>query len=101
MKRLKENFHKPHVLIVGAGIIGKFNAIELAELGYEITITDPSLDKNSSSAALGLLMGNMYQKRNGRSWILRKQSIELWPKWIKLLQQFNTCLLYTSPSPRD
>ena len=47
MKRLNENFHKPHVLIVGAGIIGKFNAIELAELGYEITITDPALDKNS------------------------------------------------------
>ena len=89
MKRLKENFHKPHVLIVGAGIIGKFNAIELAELGYEITITDPALDKNSSSAALGLLMGNMYQKRNGRSWILRKQSLELWPKWITLLQKFN------------
>ena len=97
MKRLKENFHKPHVLIVGAGIIGKFNAIELAELGYEITITDPALDKNSSSAALGLLMGNMYQKRNGRSWILRKQSLELWPKWITLLQEFNTELHIEKP----
>ena len=97
MKRLKENFHKPHVLIVGAGIIGKFNAIELAELGYEITITDPALDKNSSSAALGLLMGNMYQKRNGRSWILRKQSLELWPKWITLLQKFNKELHIEKP----
>lgn len=97
MKRLKENFHKPHVLIVGAGIIGKFNAIELAELGYEITITDPALDKNSSSAALGLLMGNMYQKRNGRSWILRKQSLELWPKWITFLQKFNKELHIEKP----
>ena len=34
-------------------------------------------------------MGYIYQKRNGRSWILRKQSLELWPKWIKLLQEFN------------
>ena len=89
MKRLKENFQRPHILIVGAGIIGKFNAIELSELGYQITIADPALDKNSSSAALGVLMGNIYQKRNGRSWILRKQSLELWPKWIKLLQEFN------------
>jgi len=97
MKRLKENFQKPHVLIVGAGIIGKFNAIELAELGYEITIADPASDNNSSSAALGLLMGNMYQKRNGRSWILRKQSLELWPKWIKLLQEFNTKLHIEKP----
>ncbi len=97
MKRLKENFQKPHILIVGAGIIGKFNALELSRLGYQITIADPVLDKNSSSAALGLLMGNMYQKRNGRSWILRKQSIELWPKWIKFLQQFNTELHIEKP----
>ncbi len=97
MKRLKENFQKPHILIVGAGIIGKFNAIELSELGYQITIADPALDKNSSSAALGLLMGNIYHKRNGRSWILRKQSLELWPKWIKLLQEFNTKLHIEKP----
>ena len=90
MKRLKENLQKPHILIVGNGIIGKFNAIELSELGYPITIADPVLDKNSSSAALGLLMGNIYQKRSGRSWILRKQSLELWPKWIKFLQEFNS-----------
>ena len=97
MKRLKENFHKPHILIVGAGIIGMFNAIELSEIGYDITIADPALEKNSSSAALGLLMGNMYQKRNGRSWILRKESIELWPKWIKFLQEFNKELHIEKP----
>jgi len=34
-------------------------------------------------------MGNMYQKRKGRSWDLRKQSIELWPQWITFLQKFN------------
>ena len=97
MKRLKEKFNMPHILIVGAGIIGKFNAIELSELGYQITISDPALDKNSSSAALGLLIGNMYQKRNGRSWILRKQSLELWPKWIKLLQKFKSELHIKKP----
>ncbi len=97
MKRLKENLQKPHILIVGAGIIGKFNAIELSELGYQITIADPALDKNSSSAALGLLMGNIYQKRNGRSWLLRKQSLGLWPKWIKFLQEFNPELYIEKP----
>ena len=97
MKGLKENFQKPHILIVGAGIIGKFNAIELSELGYQITIIDPALDKNSSRAALGLLMGNMYQKRNGRSWALRKQSIELWPKWIKFFQKFHKGLAIEKP----
>ena len=89
MKSLKENFQKAHIVIIGSGIIGKFNALELSELGFQITIIDPTQHKSSSNAALGLLMGNMYQKRKGRSWELRKQSIELWPKWIEFLQQFN------------
>lgn len=89
MKSLKENFQKAHIVIVGSGIIGKFNALELSELGFQVTIIDPSQHQNSSNAALGLLMGNMYQKRKGRSWDLRKQSIELWPQWITFLQKFN------------
>ncbi len=89
MKSLKENFQKAHIVIIGSGIIGKFNALELSELGFQITIIDPNLLQNSSNAALGLLMGNMYQKRRGRSWALRKQSIELWPQWITFLQKFN------------
>ena len=89
MKSLKENFQKGHIVIIGSGIIGKFNALELSELGFQITIIDPGQLKNSSNAALGLLMGNMYQKRRGRSWDLRKQSIELWPKWIEFLREFN------------
>jgi len=89
MKSLKENFQKAHIVIIGSGIIGKFNALELSELGFQITIIDPNQLQNSSNAALGLLMGNMYQKRKGRSWDLRKQSIELWPQWITFLQKFN------------
>ena len=97
MKSLKENFQKAHILIIGSGIIGKFNALELSELGFQITIIDPAQNKNSSNAALGLLMGNMYQKRKGRSWALRKQSIELWPKWIEFLREFNYELNITKP----
>jgi len=89
MKSLKENFKKAHIVIIGSGIIGKFNALELSELGFCVTIVDPAQHKNSSNAALGLLMGNMYQKRKGRSWELRNQTIELWPKWINFLQKFN------------
>jgi len=89
MKSSKENFKKAHVVIIGSGIIGKFNALELSELGFKVTIIDPAQQKNSSNAALGLLMGNMYQKRRGRSWDLRKESIELWPQWITFLQKFN------------
>ena len=97
MKSLKENFQKAHIVIIGSGIIGKFNALELSELGFRITIIDPDEQKNSSNAALGLLMGNMYQKRKGRSWELRKQSLELWPQWITFLQKFNNGLNIKKP----
>jgi len=97
MKSLKENFQKAHIVIIGSGIIGKFNALELSELGFDVTIIDPAQHDNSSNAALGLLMGNMYQKRRGRSWSLRKQSIELWPKWINFLQEFNDGLNIEKP----
>ena len=97
MKSLKENFQKAHIVIIGSGIIGKFNALELSELGFQITIIDPNQLRNSSNAALGLLMGNMYRKRKGRSWELRKQSIELWPQWITFLQKFNSELNIEKP----
>ena len=97
MKSLKENFQKANIVIIGSGIIGKFNALELSKLGFQITIIDPSELQNSSNAALGLLMGNMYQKRRGRSWDLRKQSIELWPKWITFLQKYNSKLNINKP----
>ena len=97
MKELKKKFKKSHILIIGSGIIGKFNALELSKQGFQITIADPHKSKNSSSAALGLLMGHMYQKSKGRSWELRKKSNELWPKWIKFLQQYNKNLNIDKP----
>ena len=97
MKVSKKNFKKSHILIIGSGIIGKFNALELSEQGFQITIADPQKSKNSSSAALGLLLGHAYQKNKGRSWELRKKSNELWPKWIKVLQQYNKNLIIEKP----
>ena len=97
MKSLKENFQKSQILIIGSGVIGKFNALELSELGFKVTIVDPNQHRNSSNAALGLLMGHMYQKRKGRSWSLRKQSNELWPKWIEFLREYNKKLVIEKP----
>ena len=97
MKSLKENFQRAHIVIIGSGIIGKFNALELSKLGFKITLIDPNQKNNSSNAALGLLMGNIYQKRKGRSWSLRKKSIELWPKWIEFLGELNQELNIEKP----
>ncbi len=97
MGELKKTFNKYHILIVGSGIIGKFNASELSKKGFKITIVDPEKSRNSSSAALGILISNMYQKSEGRSWELRKKSSELWPKWIKFLQKYNKNLNIEKP----
>ncbi|MDC3118081.1 FAD-binding oxidoreductase [Prochlorococcus sp. AH-716-K03] len=97
MEGLKKSIKNSHILIIGSGIIGKFNALELSEKGFQITIADPQQNKNSSSAALGLLISHMYQKSKGRSWELRKKSNELWPKWIKFLQLYNKNLDIEKP----
>ena len=97
MNGSKKNFKNAHILIVGSGIVGKFNALELSKKGFKITIADQQKKKNSSNAALGLLIGNMYQKSKGRSWELRKKSNELWPKWIKFLKQYNNNLHIEKP----
>ena len=97
MNSLKENLKFTQVLIIGSGIVGKFNALELAKLGLKVLIIDPCQSKNSSNAALGILMGKIYQKRNGRSWELRKTSMKLWPDWLKEFKEINPKVDFEKP----
>ena len=97
MNQLKNKFNTIKIIIVGSGIIGKSNAFELSDNGFDITLVDQDEIHNSSNAALGILMGKIYQKRKGRSWSLREKSLELWPKWIKILQDYNSQLRIEKP----
>jgi len=97
MNKPKDKFNKIKIIIVGSGIIGKSNAFELSNYGFDITIVDQDEINNSSNAALGILMGKIYQKRKGRSWELRQKSSELWPKWINILQNYNSNLRIEKP----
>ena len=97
MNKAKDKFDKIKILIVGSGIIGKSNAFKLSDYGFDITLIDQDEINNSSNAALGILMGRIYQKRKGRSWILRQKSLELWPKWINILQKYNSELRIEKP----
>jgi len=97
MNQEKDNFNKIKVLIIGSGIIGKSNAFKLSDYGFDITLIDQNEIENSSNAALGILMGKIYQKRKGRSWSLRQKSSELWPKWINILQSYNSKLKIEKP----
>ena len=93
----KENLKYSQILIIGSGIIGKFNALELSNLGFQVSIIDPCQDNNGSNAALGILMGKIYQKRNGRSWELRKKSMQLWPQWLKKFQEIEGKAIFEKP----
>ncbi len=97
MNKAITNFSKIRILIIGSGIIGKSNAFTLSNHGFDITLVDQNEQHNSSNAALGILMGKVYQKRKGRSWALRQKSSELWPKWIKILQNYNSKLRFEKP----
>jgi len=97
MNKLKDKFNKIRIIIVGSGIIGKSNAFELSKYGFDIKIIDQDEKYNSSNAALGILMGKIYQKRKGRGWMLRQKSSELWPQWINILQRYNPKLIFEKP----
>jgi len=86
---LRKNLHNEHILIVGSGVVGKFSALELSKMGFKITLADPKENKSCSRASLGILMGKIYQKRQGRSWLLRKQSIKSWKNWLTILKEHN------------
>ncbi len=97
MDQAKGKFNNIKVSIIGSGIIGKSNAFKLSDYGFNITLIDQNEIHNSSNAALGILMGKIYQKRTGRSWILRQKSSDLWPKWINILQNYNSKLRIEKP----
>jgi len=42
-------------------------------------------------------MGNIYQKRKGRSWDLRRRSLELWPVWLDILKRYDSELKIEKP----
>ena len=37
-------------------------------------------------------MGHVFRRTSGRGWRLRRRSMQLWPRWVKALQAFETCL---------
>jgi D-amino-acid oxidase len=65
----------------------------LQNQGHAVCLIDPQLGESQaegagSSAALGLLMAQVYRRSSGRGWRLRQRSLELWQDWrTQLLAQ--------------
>jgi D-amino-acid oxidase len=78
--------------VIGAGVVGLSVAWLLSQQGHAVLLIDPALeggqsDEAGSSAALGLLMGQVFRRSSGRSWRLRQQSLALWQAWRAQLEQ--------------
>ncbi len=78
--------------MIGAGVVGLSVAWLLTQKGHQVQLIDPALSEGQtsqagSSAALGLLMGQIFRRSSGRGWRLRLQSLKLWRQWREQLAQ--------------
>jgi glycine/D-amino acid oxidase-like deaminating enzyme len=87
------------VVVVGAGIVGLCCAWLLQRSGHPVLLLDPGLaegaseprsgepdHRSGSAAALGVLMAEVFHRSRGRAWRLRQRSLELWQRWVPLLE---------------
>ena len=78
--------------MIGAGVVGLSVAWWLSEHGHRVALIDPALAQGQSSdagstAALGLLMAQIFRRSSGRGWRLRQQSLALWHSWREQLER--------------
>ena len=78
--------------MVGAGLVGVATAWLLLNRGHGVCLIDPvgageQPADAGSSAALGLLMAQVYRRSSGRGWRLRQRSLELWQDWSHQLAE--------------
>lgn len=76
------------ITIIGCGIIGAMIAYELSKHpDLHITVLDKQLPaRESTGAALGVLMGIISQKKKGRAWTLRDRSIRRYESLVPELE---------------
>lgn len=91
---------RPHLVIVGCGIIGATLAYELSRTQqFDITVIDQNSQlltpsgpvsaqrfSSSTGAALGVLMGIISRKIKGRAWEMRRTSIQRYETLIPELE---------------
>ena len=98
MKSQKTEKKRIEISIVGGGIAGITTAFHLGKKGYQVNLIDPTLNseinnlnpKNGTQASLGVLMGNIYKRSEGRAFLLRNKSMKLWKEWLIEINHLNS-----------
>lgn len=83
--------------MVGAGLVGVATAWLLLNRGHGVRLIDPGGTGPQpagagTSAALGVLMAQVYRRSSGRGWRLRQRSLQLWHDWSHQLAQRGSAL---------
>ena len=105
MNREKAEKNQIEISVVGCGIAGITTAFHLGKQGYKINLIDPLVKseinnlnpKNGSQASLGVLMGNVYKRSKGRSFLLRNQSMKLWREWLIEINSSDSDCMFEKP----
>ena len=100
-----EKKYQVEISVIGCGIAGITTAFHLGEKGYKVNLIDPKINlqinnlepHNGSQASLGILMGNIYKKSNGRAFFLRNRSMKLWEEWLNKINQIDKNVIIKKP----
>jgi glycine oxidase len=88
MTRRASSKSKPHVLIVGGGIMGTSAALELSLQGARVTVLEKALPgAEASSAAAGILGAEIENDEAGPMLDLCRKSQALYPAWVDFLER--------------
>ena len=93
------------ISVIGSGIAGITTAFYLGRKGYKVNLIDQTVNsrinslhpKNGTQASLGVLMGNIYKKSQGRAFSLRNKSMKLWKEWLGQINYTDKDFIYKKP----
>ena len=93
------------ISVIGCGIAGITTAFYLGKKGYKVNLIDQKLNskinhqssRNGTQASLGVLMGNIYKRSQGRAFFLRNQSMKLWKEWLIQINYSKKDFIFKKP----
>ncbi len=105
MSSQKSEKKQTQISVIGSGIAGITTAFHLGQKGYKVNLIDPTVNleinnlnpKNGTQASLGVLMGNIYKRSQGRAFLLRNKSMKLWKDWLTQINYSESDFMFEKP----